>query len=126
MEDLMSRTRKYAISAGEIQLGHYKAARQSEVLSQWLSWAATVLSAVVGTSIFTQWVSKYPVPFGLAAITASALAAIQRSSKLNERSEAHRVAGANYGQLRRRTDMLRLRLEAGDLNRSQALAELDE
>jgi mutator protein MutT len=80
---------------------------------------------VVATSIFTQWAEKYPVPFGLAAVLAAGLSAVQGTSKLAERVEAHRIAGAEYGRLRRQADMLRLRLEADDITREGGFAELN-
>jgi hypothetical protein len=91
-----------------------------------LSWVSTALSAVAGTSIFAQWAQTNPIPFGLAAIVAAALSTLQRTSKLDERAEAHRVAGAEYGSLRRRADLLRLRIKGGDVTREKGLVELGQ
>jgi len=88
MEDLIVRANKYAISAGRTGEGQYRAAERDERFARWLSWVSTALSAVVGTSIFADWVKTYPLPFGLAAIVAAALSAVQRTSKLDERAEA--------------------------------------
>jgi ADP-ribose pyrophosphatase YjhB (NUDIX family) len=125
MEDLVERTKKYARSAGRTGLGHYKAAKLSEWSDQWLGRTSVALSAVVGTSIFAHWVQRNEVLFGLVAVLAAGLSAVQGASKLAERAEAHRIAGAEYGRLRRQADMLRLRLEAGDITREKGLAELD-
>ncbi|MBI5291070.1 MAG: SLATT domain-containing protein [Chloroflexi bacterium] len=126
MDDLIARANKYATSAGRTGEGQYRAAEKDERSARWLGWVSTALSAVVGASIFAQWVQAYPLPFGLAAIVAAALTAVQRTSKLDERAEAHRVAGAEYGRLRRRADMLRLRLEGGDVKRAMGLVELEQ
>jgi len=126
MDDLISRAKKYARGAGQTQEGQRRAAEKVERLSRWISWVSVVLSAVVGTSIFAEWIRTYPIPFGLAAITAAALGALQRTSKLEERAEDHRVVAAEYGGLRRRVDMLRLRLEGGDVTRQIGLAQLDQ
>ena len=126
MDDLIARTNKYAKGAGQTQEGQRRAAERDERRSQWLSWLSAALSAVVGTSIFAQWVQKNPIPFGLAAIAAASLSAVQRTAKLDERAEAHRVASAEYGGLRRRADMLRLRLEGGDVTREMGLLELEQ
>ena len=126
MDDLIARANKYATSAGRTGEGQYRAAENSERLARWLGWTSTVLGAVVGTSIFAKWVETYPVPVGIAALVAAALSAVQHTSKLDERAEAHRVAGSEYGRLRRRADMLRLRLEGGDVNREMGLAELEK
>ncbi len=125
MTDLIVRALKYARSAGRTGEAQRRAATSLERYSRWLSWSSTVLSAVVGTSIFAQWVELYPVPFGLAALTAAALTAVQRGSKLAERAESHRVSAARYGSIRRDADMLRLRLLARDLARQEGLGELD-
>jgi 8-oxo-dGTP pyrophosphatase MutT (NUDIX family) len=125
MDDLVERTRKYARSAGRTGLGHYKAAAQSQRWDQWLGGASVVLSAVVGTSIFADWATQHPLPFGLAALLAAGFSAVQGTSKFAEQAAAHRIAGAEYGRLRRHADMLRLRFEAGDLARQEGLAELD-
>lgn len=125
MDDLVVRVNKYALGAGRTQEGQYSGARRDERLSNWMGWTSAVLSGVVGTSIFAQWVQKYPIIFGMAAIVAAALAAVQRTAKLSERAEAHRLSGAEYGRLRRRADMLRLRIEGKDLTREQALVQLD-
>lgn len=126
MEDLIARANKYARSAGRTGHGQYRAATGSDRLSRRLTWLSAALSAIVGTSIFADWVQTYPIPFGLAAILAAALSAVQRTSKLDERAEVHRIGGAEYGRLRRRADMLRLRLEGGDVTREMGLAELDQ
>lgn len=126
MNDLIARAKKYAIGAGRIGQGQYDAAEKENRLSRWLSWTSIALSAVVGTSIFAEWAEgTYRVPLGLAAIIAAASSALQRTSKLDERADAHRVAGAKYGRIRRRADMLRVRLIGGDISREAGLLELD-
>lgn len=126
MNDLIARANKYARSSGRTGQGQYRAAEKDERLGRILSWTSTTLTAIVGTSIFTQWVQNYPIPLGLAAIIAAALTAVHTTSKLEQRAEVHRNAGAEYGRLRRRADMLRLRLHGGDLSRAEGLAELDQ
>jgi hypothetical protein len=125
MNDLTERANKYARGAGRTQEGHYIRAKRDERVSNWIGWSSAGLSAAVGTSIFAQWVHSDPIPFGLAAILAATLTAVQRTSKLAERAEAHRVAGTEYGRLRRRADMLQLRLKGGDISREAAMSELD-
>ncbi|BDV43933.1 hypothetical protein GURASL_28560 [Geotalea uraniireducens] len=128
MDDLIARANKYAVSAGRTGEGQYRAAERADRFARWLSWASTALSAIVGTSIFSDWIKTYPLQFGfgLAAIVAAALSAVQRTSKLDERAEAHRAAGAEYGRLRRRADMFRLRLEGGDVERKMGFEELEK
>ena len=80
----------------------------------------------MGTSIFAKWAETDPIIFGLAGVLAASLSAIQRTSKLDERAEAHRIAGSDYGRVRRRADMLRLRLEGQDVTREEGLPQLDQ
>ncbi len=70
MDDLIARANKYAVNAGRTGEGQRRAAESNERLGRWLSWASTALSAVVGTSIFADWIKTYPVPFGLVAVVA--------------------------------------------------------
>jgi ADP-ribose pyrophosphatase YjhB (NUDIX family) len=127
MNDLVERARKCAVSAGRTGRAQYRAAEQDERLARWLGWTSTALSALVGTSIFADWVRLHPVPFGIAAAAAAALSALARSAKLDERANAHRDAGAEYGRLRRRADSLRLQIEGADIgDRSKAILELDQ
>ena len=126
MDDLIARTKKYATSAGRTGLGHYMAVSRYKKYNQLLSITSIVLSAIVGTSIFTEWVQKYPVQLGLASIVAASLSAVKGASKLAEQAEEHKIAGAEYGRIRRRVDMLRLTIEAGDITREEALENLSK
>ncbi len=127
MEDLIARAKKYAKGAGLIQEGQRMAAERNERLARWLGWVSTALSAIVGTSIFASWAKgDCSYVFGFLAIVAATLSAMQRTSKLDARANDHRVAGAEYGGFRRRADMLRLRLEGGDVTRANGLAELEQ
>jgi hypothetical protein len=125
MNDLVARATKYAQGAGRTQEGQYLGAKRDEHRSTWIGWTSAALSATVGTSIFAQWVQRHPTIFGMAAILAATLAAVQRTAKFAERADAHRSSGAEYGRLRRRIDMLRLRIEGGDITREDALSQLD-
>lgn len=125
MEDLIERAKKYAKGSGRIGLGHYDAAHRSESRSKQLVWLNVSLSAIVGTSIFSKLVQDWPIITGVIALTAAAVAAIQASSKLANNCERHRVAGARYGRLRRRADMLKLKIEGNDIKREAALTELE-
>lgn len=126
IDDLIKRAKKYAKGAGRIQLGHYRAGKVNDRWHFGLTLISVTLSAVVGTSIFAQLSQNYPIVLGLASISAAASSAIQGSSKLAEKAKEHRDAGADYGRLRRKIDLLCLGLEAGDVTREKGLAELEE
>lgn len=126
IDDLIKRAKKHGKGAGRIQLGHYRAANVNERWHFGLTLISVTLSAVVGTSIFAQLSQNHPIVLGLASILAAASSAVQGSSKLAEKAKEHRDAGADYGSLRRKIDVLCLCLEAGDVTRKQALDELEE
>src|SRR5579859_3328793 len=127
MNDLIVRAKKYAQGAGRIQEGQYARARRDERFARWIGWMSAALSGIVGTSIsiFAQWVQKNHIVLGLLSIIAATFSTVQRTAKLAERAEAHRLAGTEYGRLRRQLDMLRVRLEGGDITREAALLQLD-
>jgi hypothetical protein len=47
------------------------------------------------------------------------------AAKFGERGESHRVAGAEYGGVRRRVDALSLRIQGKDIDREKALGDLE-
>jgi ADP-ribose pyrophosphatase YjhB (NUDIX family) len=126
MDGLIARAKKLASGAGEIQEGQRCAGARAEKLSRWLGWGSAAISAAVGTSIFTGWIEAEPTPFGIAAVAAATISAIQRTAKLDEKAEDYRLAGVKYGELRRRIDMFRLRLEVEKkVELKERLAKLD-
>lgn len=125
MEDLIERVTKYAKSAGRTGIGHYDAAHKNEFNSKWLLWINVSLTAIVGTSVFSNLVEVLPILTGAVAFIAAAIAAIQASSKFGESASRHRTAGARYGGLRRRADLLKLKIAGIDIDRETALAELE-
>ena len=126
MNDLLRRARKYSKSAGRTGEGQRQAAVANERASGLLGWLSVALSTAVGTSLFTDWVSQYPVVLGLTSLLAAVLGALHQRSKLAERAEQHRKCAAKYGAIRREADMLSLRVEGEDLSRPDALTRLDD
>lgn len=80
---------------------HDRAARRCDTRRVWIGGAATVLSAIVGTSIFVAlqkqttyaWVT---VVVGLVAVLAAILTSLSAFLNLSERAEKHRSAGVGY------------------------------
>lgn len=125
MNDLYERANKHARGAGRIQSGHYHVARSNDRLHRAVNLLSVVLGAIVGASIFTSAVEAYPWQTGVLALLAAALTALQASSGFADRAERHRTAGADYGQIRRDADMLKLKLRGEDIRRAAAIAELE-
>jgi len=126
IDDLIKRAKKHGKGAGRIQLGHYRAATVNERWHSGLTLISVTLSGVVGTSIFSQWSQNYPIVLSIASISAAVSSAVQGGSKFAEKAKEHHDAGADYGSLRRKIDVLCLHLEAGDVTREKALEELEE
>lgn len=92
----------WLLHAHKMRDRHDLAARRFSSYNWWLSISATVLSATVGTSVFASlsdigfgsvWGK---ITFGVFAMVAAGLAALQASLKLGERAERHRAAGAQF------------------------------
>jgi ADP-ribose pyrophosphatase YjhB (NUDIX family) len=127
MDDLIKQANSYAQKAGRTQDGQRLSAVKIECISQCLMWVTAGIGAIVGTSIFADWIEKSYLPFaGILLMLSAVLSAIQATSKLDERAEAHRIAAATYGGIRRRADLLKLRLKGDASSREKGFTELDK
>ena len=126
MDDLLERCQKYGRSAGRTGEGQRQAAVAAAKASHTLGWSSVALSAVVGTALVSDMAAQYPVYIGLLSIGAAVLGALQQKSKLSERAEQYRKAAAQYGAIRRKADMLCLKIRGGDISRAEGLRKLDE
>ncbi|ACC72273.1 SLATT domain-containing protein [Paraburkholderia phymatum] len=102
---------KWIRRARESQKSHYDMADLLASRNRLFGIGVTVLSAVVGTTVFLSLVVSEDSPWarlvvGLVSITAAASAALQTFLRYAERAEAHRAAGARYGAVRRRLEAI--------------------
>jgi hypothetical protein len=125
MDDLTKRAKKYSRGAGRTQTGHYDAAHKKARYHRVLGSTSVVLSTLVGGSIFVRYGDAWPMITGVLAILSAVVGSINTTTKFGEEAEKHRVAGANYGDIRRTADMLVLKMAAGDIQREEALSELE-
>lgn len=91
--------------------GHYEAATRCERLNLWFGIPVVVLSALVGTSIFSAlgWDSAPPsakILVGCVSLLVAVLAALQTFLKYSERSEKHRTAGASFAAFHKEVDQM--------------------
>lgn len=108
---------------------HYKMSDRRARAQQWLGGVTIAISAVVSTGILAS-VSKNPslgltLAVGIIALIATILTGFQTFYKFGETAEKHRLAAANYGELR--SDLQRFLIRYMDDNaveRADALAEL--
>ena len=95
----------------ESQMVHYEYASLLERRHLYFGVPAIVLSAVVGTAIFSTWGSTantwLHIVFGLLSMLAAAVSALQTFLNLAERAAKHKSAGASYGAIRRELELLK-------------------
>ncbi|MBI4443978.1 MAG: DUF4231 domain-containing protein [Acidobacteria bacterium] len=90
--------------------GHYDAAHKCQRMNLCLGIPVVVLSAVVGTSVFSATTSNpsawAKVLVGCISVFVAILAALQTFLRHSERSEKHRLAGASFAALHKEIDQL--------------------
>src|SRR5215210_4648479 len=103
------------------QRAHTDASRWITLKNSWVGYPAAALSAIVGTSIFASfltgeiipWVQIGAVVLSLSAAVLSAIQAQTRSGFL-QIADQHRLAAANYGNVRRKIERIRTSPEMDD------------
>jgi hypothetical protein len=90
---------------------HDRAARHYDRIRNWLGGSATVLSAVVGTSVFTALSDKpsntqIQISVGSIAVLSAILTGLGSYLNLAERVEKHRFAGIKYKEAVRELERL--------------------
>lgn len=91
--------------------GHYEAANRCERLNLWLGIPVVILSALVGTSVFSALRSETTpawakIVVGLVSILVAILGSLQTFLRFSERGEKHRIAGASFAALHKEVDQL--------------------
>ncbi|WP_109482416.1 SLATT domain-containing protein [Paraburkholderia sp. C35] len=102
---------KWIRRARESQKSHYDMADLLAARNRLFGIGVTVVSAVVGTTVFLSLVASSDSPWvrlvvGLVSIAAAVSAALQTFLRYAERAEEHRAAGARYGAVRRRLEAI--------------------
>jgi len=113
--------------ATEVQKAHFQEAIRLGRLRIILGIPVVVLTALIGTSVFVGMKEDVGlwahIGVGLLSVGASVLATLQTFLGYAEQSEKHRVAGAQYGNLRRDIEAF---LARPDDKRGDSLAFLDQ
>jgi len=129
MNDILQKAEAYRGHALYLGYGHYKAGKLAARKHLFLGIPVVIATAIVGTSIFAT-LSENPETWlktiaGIISLAATILAALQTFFKFSELSEKHKLAGANYGTLRREIDLFLLRYgDKGPELREEALTKL--
>ncbi len=84
---------------------HYEAAKHYERLHWWLSLPTVVISASLGTSVFASLggsgVAWLKTAMAVLSVGTVALTSLQATLRFGERSERHKAAAAQLGEVRR-------------------------
>ena len=119
----------YRVHAIGKETGHELAAQLFERRNRWLGIPATVIAAVVGSSIFASLASDKKdivlmVITGLLSICAAVLSALQTFLRYSEISQNHKTAAASYAKLRRKLDLYKLIANSGGMDINEAREQL--
>jgi hypothetical protein len=142
VKDLLDMAASYRLYAIKKSNAYYAAAEYYSRKHTRLGVAATAISALVGTTVFTSltqqgasvsswlpssaltWVSLFVVVLSAAA---PVLIALHTFLRFAERAERHRVAAAGYDRVRQRLDVFAIRYgNATDAVRTEALKQFEE
>jgi hypothetical protein len=129
LEDFVTMADTYRVHAIGKESGHELSAELFERKNRWLGVPATVISAVVGSSIFASLASEKTsivlmVVTGSLSICAAVLSALQTFLRYSETAQNHKTAAGSYGTLRRKIDLFMLSANSGEFSISDAREEL--
>jgi hypothetical protein len=92
----------------ESQFAHNEAAKKFDRCRYFIGIPASILSTIVGTSVFAslgKTVDPYmQIVVGLISVLAAVLSALQTLLRYSERAEMHRSSAVRYGCIRRRVE----------------------
>ena len=129
MEKTLALAENYLKSALMNRAAHYRAAKIANQGHVLLGAPATLISTIVGTAIFASLNgnpnNSVKIFAGLISLLGAALSALQTFFKFSELAEKHRLAGANYGDVKRKLELFLLRYESSEHPaESEAIADL--
>jgi len=97
--------------------GHYYASKRDTRWNDILGTAVITTTAIVGSTIFASLGSStergWQIVVGLISMSATVLAAVQKSLRFDERATQHREAGRVYQSLRQEIEVVLTRLQDG-------------
>jgi len=108
--DLVDLAKNWLPRVRASQRMHYRCSNHFTLLNRLLGIPATVLSALVGASVFAS-ITKQASPdmkllAGFASLFTTILVALQTHLGYSDRAERHRQAGAGYGSIKRDIEVL--------------------
>jgi hypothetical protein len=125
VRELLDRNR---LRAHRMARAQFLAGKRAESMHNLLGIPVVVLTAVVGTTIFSSLGSSpnraLVIAAGLISLLAAVLAALQTFLGFAQRAEKHRASGVAYSELKRDLDLLATQLTLVAPTAAEALAEL--
>lgn len=96
----------------ESQMVHYEYGSVLDRKNVLLGIPAVLLATIVGAAVFGEWsdseTSSLPkIIFGMLSIASAAFSALQTFLNFSDRAAKHKTAGACYGAIRRRLELLK-------------------
>lgn len=97
--------------ARESQMAHYEMANIFSARERWLGVPVILISTIIGTTVFASLSTQVVAPgtkiaVGMLSVLAAVLSSLQTFFKYSERSEKHRSAGARFGAVRRKLEVI--------------------
>ena len=131
MQKILSLAQNYAQISARNRAAHYRAAKLANQKHMLLGVPAIVTSTAVGTAIFASLndnpSNTIKVLAGTVSLLGATLSALQTFFKFSELAERHRVAGAEYGDVKRRLDLFLVKYGSKDLSfEAEAIEKLAE
>jgi len=129
MEDIINLIENYSKTSILNRAAHYRASRDALIKHYWLGIPTILISTAIGTSIFaslrTDPTEGLKIIVGFVSFLSAVLSSLQTFFKFSEVAEKHRVAGAAYGDMKRKLDILKLQYSMKEhTSREDALKEL--
>lgn len=129
MEDIINLVETYCKTSILNRAAHYRAAKDATVKHYWLGIPSILISTAIGTSIFATLNNNpaegFKMIVGSVSFLSAVLSSLQTFFKFSEVAEKHRVAGAAYGDIKRKLDILKLEYSIKDHpSQEDALKEL--
>lgn len=105
-ENLRNLLEQWCSKCSEHQSVHYITGNRLASIHSYLGISLIIISTIVGTSFFATLQDEankdiFKITCGIISLTGAVLASLQTFLKLSERAELHRLAGVNYGKIRR-------------------------
>lgn len=128
--DIEEALQHWSLNAKRAQKMNYASAEYYSRRHLLLGIVATILTTIVGTSVFltleTNVAIGWKIATGLLSITAAVLASLQTFLQYGEKAGAHTATAAEYGAVKRQLEQSLIMARAGNVNIDAILTPIRE